>query len=169
MKCKCVYAHKADVIKTVVWCHVCCLLYLVFWVVDHWRLPLSIHFIIPVIWFLGIGIWNVLWLVPVLRFWILWIIDVLAFIPIVWLLRIRILYQLIDEKCETNTPNNEHRTQSFKYSITFYCYRYDIESKRISCSERQGSHSFTEKKIQDFPGPQEKFSRTFTEPTNAYI
>jgi len=37
---------------------------------------------------------------------------------------------------------------------------------------KQGSHSFTEKNpglFQDFPGPQEKFSRTFTEPTNAYI
>jgi len=34
----------------------------------------------------------------------------------------------------------------------------------------QGSHSFTDQKIQDFSGtfqsPHEKFSRTFSEPTN---
>jgi len=72
--------------------------YLVFWIVDHWRLPFSIHLIIPVVWFLGVRIWNVLGLVPVFRLRVIWIINLLAFIPIIRLLSLRILHQLIEHK-----------------------------------------------------------------------
>lgn len=40
--------------------------YLVFWVVYHRWFPLSIHVIVPIFWFLGIGVGNELWFVPVL-------------------------------------------------------------------------------------------------------
>ncbi len=41
-------------------------LYLVLWVWDHGRFPLSVHILIPVVRLLGIGIGNVLSLIPVL-------------------------------------------------------------------------------------------------------
>lgn len=43
------------------------ILYLVLWVRDHCRFPFSIHVFIPIVWFLGIRIRNVLRFVPILN------------------------------------------------------------------------------------------------------
>lgn len=42
-------------------------LYLVLWVGDHRRFPFSVHVFIPIVWFLGIRVGNVLRFVPVLN------------------------------------------------------------------------------------------------------
>lgn len=41
--------------------------YLILWVGDHGRFPLSIHVLVPVIRLLGIGVRDGLWLVPFLE------------------------------------------------------------------------------------------------------
>ena len=52
------------------------------WVVNHWRLPLAVHIIIPVVGLGGIGIGDVLGLVPVLGFRGVWVGDFLTLIPL---------------------------------------------------------------------------------------
>merc|ERR1719216_472250 len=61
---------------------------LVCWVVNLFWLPLTVHLIIPVIWFLGLWVRDVLRLVPVFWFRILWVINLLVVFPIFWFLGI---------------------------------------------------------------------------------
>ncbi|RUS71971.1 hypothetical protein EGW08_020264, partial [Elysia chlorotica] len=57
--------------------------HLVLWVINHWGLPLAIHFIVPVVRFLSLRVGDVLRLVPVLGLAVLRVIDLLTLIPVV--------------------------------------------------------------------------------------
>ena len=60
-------------------------------VVDHGWLPLSVHLIIPIFRFLGLGVGDVLWNIPVIRLDILGIIDLSTVIPILGFLGFGVL------------------------------------------------------------------------------
>ena len=64
---------------------------LVFWVVNHWGLPLAIHLIIPIVRLLGIRVRNVFWLVPVFWLLVIRIVNFLTLIPVIRLLSLWIL------------------------------------------------------------------------------
>merc|ERR1719481_930242 len=48
---------------------------LVFRVIDHWRLPFTIHLVIPILWLGSIRVSNVFWFVPIFGFGVFRVID----------------------------------------------------------------------------------------------
>ena len=53
----------------------------VFWVINHWWFPVSVHIVIPVVGFFRIGIGDVFWLFPIVGLGVVGIGDFFAFIP----------------------------------------------------------------------------------------
>merc|ERR1712083_1193457 len=64
---------------------------LVFWVIDHWRLPFTIHLVIPILWLGSIRVSNMFWFVPIFGFGVFWVIHLSIINPISRLLSFRVL------------------------------------------------------------------------------
>lgn len=64
---------------------------LVVGVVDHGRLPLAVHLVVPVLWLGGVRVRDVLGLVPVLWLLVVRVRDGRPLVPILGLLRFRVL------------------------------------------------------------------------------
>ena len=64
---------------------------LVLGVVDHGRLPLAVHLVVPVLWLGGVGVGHVFGLIPVLGLAVLGVVDLLLVVPVLGLGRLRVL------------------------------------------------------------------------------
>lgn len=64
---------------------------LVVGVVDHRGLPFTVHFVVPVLGLLSLGVSNVLWLLPVLGLGVVGVVNVGALVPILGLLGFGVL------------------------------------------------------------------------------
>ena len=58
--------------------------YFVVWVINLWWFPFTVHFIIPIVRFLGIRVWDMFWLVPLFWFFVIRVINLFILIPIFW-------------------------------------------------------------------------------------